>query len=74
MPFYDLRCVECGKESNIIASVKQKTEKRILCPECGSINLETVYKGAPAYIKNIKEPKFECPNSKICGAGCRQRG
>jgi len=68
MPFYDLRCPECDKEFNILASVKQKTEKTIPYPECGSTNLETVYKGAPAYIKNTKER--ECPNSKICGTGC----
>ena len=68
MPFYDLSCPECDKEFNILASVKDKTEKRIPCPECGSLDLKTVYKGAPAY---ISAKKSECPNQHICGsAGC----
>jgi putative FmdB family regulatory protein len=70
MPFYDLHCSECEKEFNILASIKDKSEKRIPCPKCGSLDLKTVYKGAPAYIKNIKTP--ECPNFNTCGAsGCR---
>ena len=67
MPFYDLHCPECNKEFNILASVAEKTEKRISCPECGSFGLKTVYKSAPAFIKNTKMP--ECPNRRICG-GC----
>jgi putative FmdB family regulatory protein len=68
MPFYDLRCIECEKEFNISAKISEKTEKRIPCPECGSFELKTVYKSAPAYIKSTKTP--ECPNRHICGAGC----
>jgi len=71
MPFYDLSCPECDKEFNILASVSDKTEKRIPCPECGSLDLKTVYKGAPAYIKSAG--KLECPNQRVCGSagGCR---
>jgi len=68
MPFYDLSCPECEKEFNILASIKDKTEKRIPCPECGSLDLKTVYKDAPAYIKSTGEK--ECPNQRVCG-GCR---
>ena len=64
MPFYDLSCPECEKEFNIFASVKDKTEKRIPCPECGSLDLKTVYKGAPAYIKSTKT--LDCPNRSVC--------
>jgi putative FmdB family regulatory protein len=71
MPFYDLRCEECDSEFNILASVTAKTEKTIPCPECGSSDLKTVYKGAPAYIKSTKDAP-ECPNRSVCGAGgCR---
>jgi putative FmdB family regulatory protein len=66
MPFYDLRCIECGTEHNISASIKEKTDKLIPCPDCGSKELETVYKNI-AYIKNMKSPA--CPNQRICG-GC----
>ena len=68
MPFYDLYCAGCDKEFNILASVSDKTEKRVPCPECGSAELKTVYKGAPAYIKSTQTQ--ECPNRLACGGGC----
>jgi len=68
MPFYDLRCPACDKEYNIRASISDKSEKRIKCPDCGSADLETVYKSAPNYIKNMKTQ--ECPNMRTCGRNC----
>ena len=74
MPFYDLRCPSCDKEFNIPASAADKKAKRIPCPECGSRDLQTVYKGAPAYIKTTtsksKSAAADCPNRRVCGAGC----
>ena len=70
MPFYDLSCPKCEKEFNIMASMADKTEKRIPCPECGSLELITVYKGAPAYVRGGGEAAA-CPNSHVCGASCR---
>ena len=72
MPFYDLHCPVCDKDYNIYASMSDKAEKRIACPECGSHDLETVFKGSPAFIKSRKAP--ECPNKHICGAGCHHAG
>jgi len=72
MPFYDLKCAGCGKESKIYASMSDRAAKKISCPECGSSELEAVFKGAPAYIKSKKDAK--CPNSHKCGAGCRHAG
>ena len=75
MPFYDLYCTDCDKEYNIMASVTDKTEKHIPCPDCGSIELETVYKSAPAYIKRTGDSPPACPNSRACGAsGCKFAG
>ena len=75
MPFYDLRCTECNKESNIKATMAEKAENRILCPECGSAKMETVYKSAPAYIKNSGDKLPACPSSMTCGnSGCRFAG
>ena len=68
MPFYDLHCPNCGKEYNIRASIADKTNKRIACPDCGSFDLKTVYKDGPSYIKNTKTP--ECPNRHVCGKDC----
>ena len=72
MPFYDLRCPACGKDFNIFASMAEKSEKRVACPECGSRDLETVFKSAPAYIKSAKSG--ECPNRRVCGGGCPHAG
>ena len=68
MPFYDLHCTECDNEFNILASMKEKSDKTIPCPECGSFELETVFNSAPAYIKSAKSES--CPNRHVCGAGC----
>ena len=68
MPFYDLRCPKCDKEYNISATMSDKTERLIPCPDCGSLDLETVYKGAPAVLKG-SAPSGGCPNSSICGSG-----
>jgi putative FmdB family regulatory protein len=72
MPFYDLRCPICDKEYNVSASMADKTEKHIPCPDCGSFDLEAIYISAPGVIKSVKTP--ECPNSHVCGTGCRHGG
>ena len=75
MPFYDMRCVKCEKESNIKATMAEKSEGRIVCPECGGAEMETVFKSAPAYIKSSGEPAPSCPSSSSCGnSGCRFAG
>jgi len=75
MPFYDLLCKSCNTESNIKATMAEKTEGRILCPECGGTDMETVYKSAPAYIKSTGDSAPACPSSNTCGnSGCRFAG
>jgi len=77
MPFYDLKCADCEHETNIKATMSEKTERRIPCPKCGSTNMETVYTTAPAYIKNTGSgtPASACPSSSSCGnGGCRFAG
>jgi len=75
MPFYDLLCKSCNKESNVKATMAEKTESRIPCPECGSTNMETVFKSAPAYIKSSGSDAPSCPSGNTCGnSGCRFAG
>ena len=73
MPFYDLRCTDCETESNIMATMADKTAGQIPCPECGSLKMETVYNSAPAYIKSTGDSMPSCANSSSsCAAkGCR---
>ena len=68
MPYYDLYCPICDKEFNASATITEKTEKRIPCPDCGSFELKTVFKSAPAVIKG--KNKNECPNRHVYGSGC----
>ena len=74
MPFYELRCNNCKAEFEARASMSDRVEMRIQCPECGSNSLEAVFKTAPAYIKNLNAAPG-CPNSRSCGDACpRGRG
>jgi len=75
MPYYDLYCGNCDKEFETRATIEDKMERRIPCPECGSLDLKTIYNSAPAYLKSGKEQMQKCPNSKTCGSGgCRWAG
>ncbi|HCT64238.1 MAG TPA: FmdB family transcriptional regulator [Lachnospiraceae bacterium] len=62
MPFYDLKCVKCNKEFNIMASMKEKEANTIKCPTCGSNELNTVFKSV-----NVIKSK---ENSHSCSGGC----
>ena len=73
MPNYDLYCKACNQEYNIRASMAEKSEKRIPCPDCGSFELETVYKAAPAYVKG-SAPTIPCQRGGSCGASCPHAG
>jgi len=70
MPFYDLYCPGCNQEHNIMATMADKTERKIPCPQCGSTGLETVYKAAPAYIKSSSPPPGSCASAGTCAAAC----
>jgi len=70
MPNYDLRCLKCEGEYKIRATMAEKAEQRIPCPDCGSFNLETLFKAAPAYVKGGSQ----CPKSSSCGASCPHAG
>ena len=72
MPNYDLRCTKCDSEYKISASMAEKTEKRIPCPDCGSFELETLFKSAPAYVKGGGAVK--CPQRSSCGSSCPHAG
>jgi len=70
MPFYDLKCSECEGEFNIIATMADKQSRSIPCPDCGSTELETLYKSAPAYIKSTGTQMPACASGGGCGASC----
>ncbi len=69
MPFYDLKCPECGSEFNIMARMSERENNQINCPQCGNNHLETVFKNINI-IQSRKERAAECPHSHICGGNC----
>ena len=76
LPFYNFKCKECDTEFEILASVSDKTEHMIHCPDCDSNELETLWKAAPKYLKGglQSSQEFICPNSEICGEACEHAG
>ncbi|MCL2362275.1 MAG: zinc ribbon domain-containing protein [Defluviitaleaceae bacterium] len=72
MPNYNLYCTECKGEHRIWASMTEKSEKRISCPDCGSFEMETVFKAPPAYLKGGNTAP--CPNRVGCGNSCPHAG
>ncbi|MCL2708223.1 MAG: zinc ribbon domain-containing protein [Defluviitaleaceae bacterium] len=71
MPNYDLRCPHCEKDYRLSASMAEKLNKSIQCPDCGSFDLETVFNAPPGYIKSAI---LECPNKSPACAGCVHAG
>ena len=69
MPFYDLHCAECDKDFNIRASIADRVEGRIACPECGSNRMETIFAPVNYLVKDSAPPA--CPNRHLCGEACR---
>ena len=75
MPFYDLICNNCNKESNVMALMADKEARLIPCPDCGSTDMDTNYKSAPAVLKSKNTNTSACPHRSVCGSsggsGCR---
>ena len=67
MPIYDLKCSKCGNEFSKMAKMDERTNKKILCPDCGNNELETIFKNV-----NIITSKKDssCPNIHKCGGCC----
>lgn len=71
MPYYDLRCEDCREEVNIKASVAERSSGSLRCPQCGSANLETVYK--QVNILRYRDKNCDvCPGSErpVAAVGC----
>ena len=40
MPIYEFQCQKCGKEFNLVLSVKQYEQKGFTCPACQAKEVE----------------------------------
>ncbi|NSW91657.1 MAG: zinc ribbon domain-containing protein [Firmicutes bacterium] len=69
MPFYDLKCNECGKEFNVMAKISEREKKLITCPNCGNNELEPIFTNLN-FITSRKPDNPVCPNIERCGGCC----
>lgn len=69
MPFYDLKCKECGEEFNVMAKMSEREGKLIKCPGCGSAELEAVFSSVNI-IQSRKSEAPACPNAHVCNGCC----
>lgn len=43
MPMYDYKCLDCGKESLIVVTLKEHDRGDVQCPACGSKKLQQLF-------------------------------
>jgi len=43
MPMYDYKCLDCGKESLVVLTLKEHESGKVVCPSCGSRNMKQLY-------------------------------
>lgn len=69
MPFYDLKCKQCGEEFNIMAKMSERDQKLIKCPKCGSNELDPIFSSVNI-VQSRKSDVPSCPNAHKCGGCC----
>jgi putative FmdB family regulatory protein len=68
MPYYDLICDDCHEPSNLKATIRERSERLLTCPACGSKNLSTVY-------RQVNVLRFHNKDCDVCpGASGRPTG
>ena len=43
MPMYDYKCLDCGKESLVVLTLKEHEATKVTCPKCGSSKMKQLY-------------------------------
>ncbi len=43
MPMYDYSCLDCGKESLVVLTLKEHEATKVTCPKCGSSKMKQLY-------------------------------
>lgn len=43
MPMYDYKCLDCGKESLVILTLKEHESGNVACPLCRSARMQQLY-------------------------------
>lgn len=40
---YDYKCLDCGKESLVVLTLKEHEHEKVVCPSCRSTNMKQLY-------------------------------
>lgn len=43
MPMYDYKCLDCGKESLVVLTLKEHEAGQVACPICNSTNVRQMF-------------------------------
>ena len=43
MPMYDYNCLDCGKESLVVLTLKEHESTKAICPKCGGSKMQQLY-------------------------------
>lgn len=70
MPYYDLMCTKCGNTFNVKATIAQRENGDITCPQCNSNELEAVFSTVNYSVKSNGCDMPSCPQRHICHSGC----
>jgi putative FmdB family regulatory protein len=65
MPIYDFKCRECGKVAEKL--VRNSDNKKIICPDCGSGNMEKLI--SSSYLVKTASPSSSatcCGRAESC--------
>jgi putative FmdB family regulatory protein len=46
---YDYNCLDCGKESLVVLTLKEHETTKVICPKCGSGNMKQLYSSFVAH-------------------------
>src|SRR5580765_1239837 len=49
MPMYDYKCLDCGKESLVVLTLKEHESSKVKCPKCGSTKMQQLYSSFVAH-------------------------
>jgi len=71
MPLYDLRCMDCKSEHSIRATMTERAKKAIECPQCGSNELESLFKRAPLLKGMVLPSGGKCSGCRGACATCK---
>lgn len=67
MPTYDLKCAKCGKKFTAFATIKERENGKIRCPECGSNDIKQLFKSLNVLRGNSTS---DISAQAACGGNC----